>query len=142
MSNINQMSQSLYNWSRLTLIKIFHQVWKIEKSIFHKFFSNYGFCWRCFNPPPAANLRFLVNVVKRLISLSEEFCDSEVDHHNSFWHVIQAHDEVVWFYVSKINNQLWTFLTLGTFGRYQGHFGYSRFLPVNNSLRMNTFQSA
>jgi hypothetical protein len=50
---------------------------------------------------PAATLRVLVDVLERLVPLSEKFRDPEVDHHHCFRHVIESHYEVVWFDVSE-----------------------------------------
>ena len=56
---------------------------------------------RSADDPSAASRIVFKNVVKRLISLSEEFRDAEVDHHHGFRHMIESHDQVVWFDVSK-----------------------------------------
>lgn len=50
---------------------------------------------------PSTASRIVFNVVEGLVSLSEEFRDAEVDHHHGFGHVVQSHDQIVWFDVSE-----------------------------------------
>ena len=56
---------------------------------------------RSADDPSAASRIVFKNVVEWLIPLSEEFCDAEIDHHHGFRHVVESHDQIVWFDVSK-----------------------------------------
>ena len=91
------MSSLLERFSPSKLIILFHDCNQNQTSMS----MNRTVARRADDSAPATTLRVLVDVVERLIPLSEEFRDPEVYHHHSFRHVIQSHYEVVWFDISE-----------------------------------------